>query len=147
MIMERYTRNTFEVDAIQITARNIGQIAEELGIPIKVSRPDYGSKPYLMIQTARTADRPMFERFFCGDWLSRSLETGEYGRHKDKSFSKLFSKSKSNVSEEKKRLEIHRIVKRVASDQDLSTYYSGEGKIDMVSVLQAAVNDIMEVFE
>jgi hypothetical protein len=119
-LIEIWNRNSFDVEAVQVTEENISKVAKWCGCGVwgAISEGDSFS-PYLVIGEMYSG----FHRetkVFVGDWIV-SVE-GEFRRYTDDTFRLNYSKGKANLSE----ADIRRIIREELKkfSQSVSEYAS-----------------------
>lgn len=88
----KYSRKSFDVDAVLVTEENINEVAEWCGGEVRYTkpRPDRESNPYVKVRVFR----PMGERqtrAYVGDWVLYA-GTG-YKVYPDKAFQTCFTEA------------------------------------------------------
>lgn len=69
----KYTRKTFDVDAIQVTAENVREVAEWCDGRIKSSDPEsYNDNQFYIEISVQMAHGTKREKAFIGDWVTRT---------------------------------------------------------------------------
>lgn len=94
-----YNRNTFRVEAVQITEKNISEIAEWVGTEVQFDKVRYGDRPFIFIPIGKKYDKPHYGPALPGDWLTKNNESGWFQRYRNEKFGSMFREYNPDADE------------------------------------------------
>lgn len=143
---ETYDRNTFTVQAIQVTSKNIRELAAYCESSVQQKRVGDILVEFFTI-SVRSPDRPTQKiDTYVGNWLTITPEA--VCRYTDKKFQAIFTKRPGTDREEtqKRNALVLNLVKEVMLKQDSATYH-GLSHDGMDKVSREYAQKIIDLFQ
>lgn len=142
-IIETWVRRSFEVQAVQVTEANMREVAIWCGGVVRLVQSLTERRQRHIEFDVVQYNKHRMAKARVGDWVVKHKDEDHFSHYRDKSFRLVY-----RPKDAKKRFEeVLALVKEATLEQDIRSYYAGEGKENPERSPETIALKIVQLFE